>query len=93
MFVLARRVRILDGPLAGGRTQIEVINHQGVLAQLANTIAATGANIQGISTEEKDARVYQVNLLITTRSRIHLADVMRKIRVMPDVLRVSRSRQ
>ncbi len=73
--------------------QIEVINHQGVLAQLANTIAATGANIQGISTEEKDARVYQVNLLITTRSRIHLADVMRKIRVMPDVLRVSRSRQ
>ena len=73
--------------------QIEVINHQGVLAQLANTIAATGANIQSISTEEKDARVYQVNLLITTRSRIHLADVMRKIRVMPDVLRVSRSRQ
>ncbi|MBP8065788.1 MAG: bifunctional GTP diphosphokinase/guanosine-3',5'-bis pyrophosphate 3'-pyrophosphohydrolase, partial [Aeromonadaceae bacterium] len=55
--------------------QIEVINHQGVLAQLANTIAATGANIQGISTEEKDARVYQVNLLITTKSRIHLADV------------------
>jgi len=33
--------------------QIEVINHQGVLAQLANTIAATGANIQGISTEEQ----------------------------------------
>ena len=73
--------------------QIEVINHQGVLAQLANTIAATGANIQGITTEEKDARVYQVNLLITTKSRIHLADVMRKIRVMTDVLRVSRSRQ
>ena len=70
-----------------------MINHQGVLAQLANTIAATGANIQSISTEGKDARVYQVNLLITTRSRIHLADVMRKIRVMPDVLRVSRSRQ
>ncbi|MGL4205218.1 MAG: bifunctional GTP diphosphokinase/guanosine-3',5'-bis pyrophosphate 3'-pyrophosphohydrolase [Aeromonadaceae bacterium] len=73
--------------------QIEVVNHQGVLAQLANTIAATGANIQGIATEEKDARVYQVNLLITTKSRIHLADVMRKIRVMADVLRVSRSRQ
>ncbi len=73
--------------------QIEVVNHQGVLAQLANTIAATGANIQGITTEEKDARVYQVNLLITTKGRIHLANVMRKIRVMADVLRVSRSRQ
>ncbi|MCD8547344.1 MAG: bifunctional GTP diphosphokinase/guanosine-3',5'-bis pyrophosphate 3'-pyrophosphohydrolase [Aeromonadaceae bacterium] len=72
--------------------QIEVVNHQGVLAQLANTIAATGANIHSISTEEKDARVYQVNLLITTKNRVHLANIMRKIRVMPDVLRVSRSR-
>ena len=72
--------------------QIELVNHQGVLAQLANTIAATGANIQGISTEEKDGRVYQVNLIITTKSRIHLADIMRKIRVMPDVMKVSRSR-
>ena len=61
-----------------------MINHQGVLAQLANVIAATGANIHSISTEEKDARVYQVNLLITTKSRVHLANIMRKIRVMPD---------
>ncbi len=72
--------------------QVEVINHQGVLAQLANVIAATGANIHSISTEEKDARVYQVNLLITTKSRVHLANIMRKIRVMADVLRVSRNR-
>ena len=32
---------------------VEVVNHQGVLAQLANVIAATGANIHSISTEEK----------------------------------------
>lgn len=71
--------------------QIEVVNHQGVLAQLANVISATGANIQSISTEEKDARVYQVNLLITAKDRIHLANIMRKIRVMPDVLKISRA--
>lgn len=70
---------------------VEVVNHQGVLAQLANVIAATGANIHSISTEEKDARVYQVNLLITTKHRVHLANIMRKIRVMPDVLRVNRT--
>ena len=70
---------------------VEVVNHQGVLAQLANVIAATGANIHGISTEEKDARVYQVNLLITAKHRVHLADIMRKIRVMPDVLRINRT--
>lgn len=71
--------------------QVEVINHQGVLAQLANVIAATGANIHSISTEERDARVYQVSLLITAKHRVHLADIMRKIRVMPDVVRVNRT--
>ena len=71
--------------------QVEVVNHQGVLAQLANVIAATGANIHSISTEERDARVYQVSLLITAKHRVHLADIMRKIRVMPDVVRVNRT--
>ena len=36
---------------------IEIVNHQGALAELANVIAATGANIHAISTEEKDGRV------------------------------------
>ncbi|WP_108649012.1 bifunctional GTP diphosphokinase/guanosine-3',5'-bis pyrophosphate 3'-pyrophosphohydrolase [Dongshaea marina] len=71
---------------------IEIINHQGALAELANAIAATGANIQSISTEEKDGRVYTVYLLVTTKGRIHLANIMRKIRVRSDVLRVYRQR-
>ena len=33
-----------------------------------------------------------VSLLITTKSRIHLANIMRKIRVMPNVLKVSRQK-
>ncbi len=72
---------------------IEIINHQGALAELANVIAATGANIHSIATEEKDGRVYVVELLITTRSRIHLANIMRKIRVTPNVLKVYRLRK
>ncbi|OIN11125.1 bifunctional GTP diphosphokinase/guanosine-3',5'-bis pyrophosphate 3'-pyrophosphohydrolase [Oceanisphaera psychrotolerans] len=72
---------------------IEIINHQGALAELANVIAATGANIHSIATEEKDGRVYVVELLITTKSRIHLANIMRKIRVTPNVLKVYRLRK
>ncbi|MGL5948865.1 MAG: bifunctional GTP diphosphokinase/guanosine-3',5'-bis pyrophosphate 3'-pyrophosphohydrolase [Aeromonas sp.] len=72
--------------------QVELINHQGALAQLTNVIAATGANIHGISTEERDGRVYLVTLLITTTNRVHLANIMRKIRVIPDVMKVSRHR-
>lgn len=71
---------------------IELINHQGALAELTNVIAATGANIHSIATEEKDGRVYVVSLLITTKSRIHLANIMRKIRVIPNVLKVYRQR-
>ena len=71
---------------------VEIVNHQGALAELANVIAATGANIHAISTEEKDGRIYLVSLLITTKGRIHLANIMRKIRVMPNVLKVSRQK-
>ncbi|MDO6685786.1 MULTISPECIES: bifunctional GTP diphosphokinase/guanosine-3',5'-bis pyrophosphate 3'-pyrophosphohydrolase [unclassified Agarivorans] len=72
--------------------RIDMVNHQGILASLTNVVASTGANIVNIVTEEKEGRVYTVDLLVTTHSRIHLADIMRKIRVMPEVLRVVRLR-
>ena len=72
--------------------RVELINHQGVLADLTNAVSATGSNIHNINTDEKDGRVYVVDLLITTKNRIHLANLMRKIRVLPDVTKVSRNR-
>ncbi len=72
--------------------RIDMHSQQGALADLANTIAATGSNIHGLSTEERDGRMYTVSVQLTTRSRIHLADIMRRIRVMPTVVKVSRQR-
>ena len=72
--------------------QVELINHQGALAELANVIASTGSNIHSISSDEKDGRIYVVTLLISAQNRVHLAKIMRRIRVMPDALRVSRAR-
>jgi len=71
--------------------RIQVVNHQGVLAKLTNTVASTGANIHNIVTDEKDARVYNVDILITAKDRKHVADVMKKIRTLQDVLKISRS--
>ncbi|EDM68330.1 MAG: bifunctional GTP diphosphokinase/guanosine-3',5'-bis pyrophosphate 3'-pyrophosphohydrolase [Moritella sp.] len=71
--------------------RIQVVNHQGVLAKLTNTVASTGANIHNIVTDEKDARVYNVDILITAKNRKHVADVMKKIRTLQDVLKISRS--
>ena len=72
--------------------KIDMQNHQGALADLTNTIAATGSNIQGLLTEEKDGRLYTITVKLTAKDRIHLANIMRKIRVMPNVVRVSRQR-
>ncbi|WP_087023350.1 bifunctional GTP diphosphokinase/guanosine-3',5'-bis pyrophosphate 3'-pyrophosphohydrolase [Thaumasiovibrio subtropicus] len=72
--------------------RIEVNNHQGALADLTNTIAKTGSNIHGLATEEKDGRLYVVNVRLTARDRIQLADIMRRIRVMPNIVKVSRQK-
>ncbi|WON76877.1 bifunctional GTP diphosphokinase/guanosine-3',5'-bis pyrophosphate 3'-pyrophosphohydrolase [Serratia sp. UGAL515B_01] len=72
--------------------KVDMFNHQGVLASLTAAINAAESNIQSLNTEEKDGRVYCAFIRLTTRDRIHLANIMRKIRIMPDVIKVHRNR-
>ena len=72
--------------------RVEIVNHQGALAKITSIVAGEGANIHNLSTEERDGRVFLINLRISVRDRIHLANVMRRIRVLPEVLRTSRNR-
>lgn len=72
--------------------KVDMFNHHGALANLTAAINAVGSNIQGLNTEEKDGRVYSVFIRLMTRDRVHLANVMRKIRVIPDVIKVTRNR-
>jgi guanosine-3',5'-bis(diphosphate) 3'-pyrophosphohydrolase len=73
--------------------RIELINHQGTLANLTNNVASCGSNIVGLQTEEKESGIYYIDIELTITDRIQLADVMRKIRIMPEVQRVSRHSQ
>ena len=73
--------------------RIELINHQGTLATLTNTVASCGSNIIGLQTEEKESNIYYIDIELTTKNRLQLANVMRKIRIMPEVQRVSRHSQ
>ncbi len=70
--------------------KVDLQNHQGALAELTNVIAGTGSNIHGISTEERDGRLYTVTVLLTTKDRVHLASIMKRIKAMPTALRVRR---
>ncbi len=72
--------------------KVDMFNHQGALANLTAAINTAGSNIQSLNTEEKDGRVYSAFIRLTARDRIQLANIMRKIRVMPDVIKVTRNR-
>ncbi|RTZ14611.1 guanosine-3',5'-bis(diphosphate) 3'-diphosphatase [Vibrio aquaticus] len=71
---------------------VDVQNRQGALAELTNVISKTGSNIHGLSTEERDGRLYTVTVLLTTKDRVHLAGIMRKLKAMPNTLKVRRRR-
>jgi len=70
--------------------KVDMLNSQGALAELTNVISKTGSNIHGLSTEERDGRLYTVTVLLTTKDRVHLAGIMRKIKSMPQATRVRR---
>ncbi|MGF1910298.1 bifunctional GTP diphosphokinase/guanosine-3',5'-bis pyrophosphate 3'-pyrophosphohydrolase [Vibrio kasasachensis] len=70
--------------------RIDVQNRQGALAELTNVISKTGSNIHGLTTKERDGRLYTVLVMLTTKDRVHLASIMRRIKAMPHTLKVFR---
>ena len=73
-------------PTVGGEFTVELrveLEHQrGIIATLANVITSAEANIEKIGTSDRDAQFSIVNLTLTVRNRIHLARVMKKVRMM-----------
>lgn len=70
--------------------RVEIENERGIIATLATTITGTEANIEKISTVERDARFSIVNLSLNVRNRVHLARVMKRVRLIKPVTRVTR---
>ena len=70
--------------------RVEIEHQRGLIASLANVITSNEANIDKISTSDRDAQFSIVNLTINIRNRIHLANVMKKVRVIKSVIKVSR---
>ena len=72
--------------------RVDVTNQKGVLATIAAEISETGSNIENVSIEERGGLDTALNFTITVHDRAHLARVMRCIRKLPAVMRISRSR-
>jgi GTP pyrophosphokinase len=73
--------------------KIAAANKPGMLATIAAAIADANSNIDNISMEESDNSTY-TNILFTVQvqDRVHLADLMRRLRKIPDVVRMNRTK-
>jgi RelA/SpoT family (p)ppGpp synthetase len=70
--------------------QTETRNRTGVLAEVAATIADCGSNIEQVEVLGRHDDCSVLSFLLTVRDRDHLAGIMRNVRKMPNVMRVSR---
>jgi len=71
--------------------KVEVANRVGVLAAVAAKIAATETNISHVSVVERDGDSSTLTFELQVKNRQHLAQVIRAIRSMPDILSVQRT--
>jgi RelA/SpoT family (p)ppGpp synthetase len=71
--------------------RIEAANKVGMLASISAAVASTGTNIGHATVEQRDGDVSLITLEVEVKDRKHLARIVRTIRRMPEVLRVTRS--
>ncbi len=72
--------------------RIELAHQRGLIALLASTISEADANIDKISVDERDGRISVIQLGISVRNRVHLARIIRKLRGLAGVSRITRMR-
>ncbi|WP_458527412.1 bifunctional GTP diphosphokinase/guanosine-3',5'-bis pyrophosphate 3'-pyrophosphohydrolase [Onishia taeanensis] len=78
-----------DFPVA---LRIHMESRRGLVAELASLVTDADANIERIGIEERDARLSIVNLTLSVHDRVHLARVMKRIRNLSHVAKITRVR-
>ena len=72
------------------RVRVQVINERGALAVLSDAISNADANIEDVSVEEREGLYYLVVFKLMVRNRAHLAQVLRRIRQVKQVVKILR---
>ena len=81
--------RNVKGEFTAG-IQVRALNRMGLLAEMATVIAAAECNIDHVSVDT-DSDSSTMEFLLGVRDRTHLARVIRGIRSLPDVVRITRT--
>jgi guanosine-3',5'-bis(diphosphate) 3'-pyrophosphohydrolase len=74
--------------------EISVIveEQRGVLARVATTIGDTDSNIENVGIKERDGLTNNLIFRLTVNHRQHLARVMRRVRSLPSVIKITRTK-
>ena len=72
--------------------RVEVKTERGVIATIANRINEEAGSIEHINVQERDAHNSVINLSIGVQNRVHLANILRRIRLLSFVIRIHRAR-
>ena len=72
--------------------RVELEHEKGIIAVLASTITNADANVDRISMMERDAHLSTVNLVLAVRDRVHLARVIKRLRIIKGVTKITRMR-
>lgn len=70
--------------------KVELEHQRGIIAQLATSITVADASIDKISVDERDGRVSVVQLVVRVRDRLHLSQLIKRIRALNGVMRITR---
>ncbi|CAM3903450.1 bifunctional (p)ppGpp synthetase/guanosine-3',5'-bis(diphosphate) 3'-pyrophosphohydrolase [Vreelandella rituensis] len=70
--------------------RIEIESRRGLVAELAGLVTDADANIERIGIEERDVRLSTVHLTLSVKGRVHLARIIKRIRNMSNVEKITR---
>ncbi|MFZ2727055.1 MAG: RelA/SpoT family protein [Methylococcaceae bacterium] len=70
--------------------RIEILNQRGALATIASTISEQNANIENVTVVDQDERVCVDLIILTVKDRIHLATIMRRLKELAIVIKITR---
>ena len=71
--------------------RLMVMHKRGVLATVAGAFSEAHANIESVLQDQRETGAYaSIHFTISVRDRNHLAEVMRMLRTLPEVVRIAR---
>ncbi|MGZ8227258.1 MAG: RelA/SpoT family protein [Methylococcaceae bacterium] len=70
--------------------RIEILNQRGSLATIASTISELDSNIENVTVVDQDERVCVDLITLTVKDRVHLAKIMRRLKDLSVVTKITR---